>query len=209
MTDQFVPNTRAIGETSPSLLERARRDDSDAWRMLVDLYAPLVYARCRQHWNLSPSETEHIGQEVFIAVARKLNEFERQRKGSFRTWLRTITDNKCKDHLARKQVAKAQGGSAARARLENVADTIDRSDSNSRLDERALILQQAIKSIDGEFSERDLKIFWNIAVNEKHRQDVAAEFEVTDNVVYLAYSRVKKRLREVYEELIDEDLMRD
>ena len=44
-------------------------------------------------------------------VARKLHDFERQRPGSFRTWLRGITVNCLRDFLKSKQYrSRATGG---------------------------------------------------------------------------------------------------
>jgi RNA polymerase sigma-70 factor (ECF subfamily) len=189
------------------MLERAKRNDQNAWRILVELYAPLVYTRCRKQWNLAAVEAENVGQEVFIAVARKLKDFQRQRHGSFRKWLRTITDNKCKNLLTSLPPTVALGGSAAKSVIENIcAPPPDSDDYESEVGEKAIVMRQALKAIESEFSDRDLKIFWSIAVDERIRQHVATEWQVTDNVVYLAYSRIRKRLREIYHELLDDEL---
>ena len=193
--------------TSASMLERAKRNDQDAWRILVELYAGIVYTRCRKQWNLAAAEAENVGQEVFTAVARKLKDFQRQRHGSFRKWLRTITDNKCKNYLAVLPPTIALGGSAAKSIIENTcAPAPAGDDRDSEMSEKAVVMRQALKAIGSEFSDRDLKIFWSILVDERIRQDVAAEWQVSDNVVYLACSRIKKRLREIYHELLDDEL---
>ena len=191
--------------TSLSLLQRAQRNESEAWQMLVDLYAPVVYTRCRLQWKLSAADAENVGQDVFAAVARKLQDFQRQRSGSFRTWLRTITDNKCKDLLAKQPFATAAGGSGGRAVIENVSEPSIENESNATLSEKALVMRQALKAVENEFSQRDLAIFWRIAVEDANRQDLAGELQVSDNVVYLAFSRIRKRLSEIFQELLDEN----
>ncbi len=190
------------------MLERAQRNESAAWDLLVELYASVVYARCRHHWHMPATDAEHIGQEVFTAVALKLKDFQRNRNGSFRAWLRTITDNRCKDALSRKQLAAAAGGSEMRAALENVAEeTFSASNIATEPDEKTILIRRALKAVENEFSERDIKIFWSIAVDDRNRQDLASQFGVSENVVYLAWSRVRKRLREIYAELIDDDIL--
>jgi RNA polymerase sigma-70 factor (ECF subfamily) len=215
MTDDFVP-LDSPSVTSLTLLERARDNESDAWRLLVDLYCPLVYWRCRCRWNMVPADAENVGQDVFSAVARKLKDFQRGRTGSFRNWLLTITDNKCRDHLRKHSPdLLAAGGSVAKSILDNVPDenctgNHPASEDSAELPtEQALLMRQAMKLVEHEFSHRDWQIFWCIAVENRHRQDVALQCGVSSNVVYLAYSRIRKRMREVFQDLIDDDLIDD
>ncbi len=209
-------------ETSISLLQRAGLNEPEAWKLLVDLYCPLVYWRCRSHWKFKPADAEDVGQDVFEILARKLAEFQRQRCGSFRRWLLTITDNKCKDFL-RKQPAcyVASGGSEVWQTLQAVADpfpTVTHGENNGHGEENrvtptspptapptappcepALLMQEAIQAVENEFSTRDWQIFWQIAVENRHRQHVAEAFGVNCNIVYLAYSRIRSRLREEFQ----------
>jgi hypothetical protein len=63
-----------------------------------------------------------------------------------------------------------------------------------------------MKMVQDEFSTRDWKIFWAITVEEKDRKDTAETFGVTDNVVYLALSRIRKRFKSTFEDLLDDDM---
>jgi hypothetical protein len=81
-----------------------------------------------------------------------------------------------------------------------------RDDQDATNNENAILIRQALKAVENEFSDRDLKIFWSVAVENRHRNDVAREWQVTDNVVYLAYSRIRKRLFDVFQELLDDEL---
>jgi RNA polymerase sigma-70 factor (ECF subfamily) len=196
--------------TSLTLLGRVKQNESDAWNRLVDLYGPMVYFRCHRHWNLRPSDAEHIGQDVFTALARKVGDFQRQRAGSFRKWLRTITDNKCRDLMRGRWIAEASGGTAAREVLANLPDETD-VDGETLADNcaRMQVIRQALSAIENEFSERDIGIFWSIAVDDRYRQDVAKDLGVSNNTIYIVYSRVKNRLREIFDDLLDDDLFRD
>ncbi len=193
--------------TSLSLLGRVQRRDEEAWQLLVGLYAPMIYSRCRQDWNLPATHAENVGQDVFAAVVKSIGKFDRQRTGSFRKWLRIITDNKCKDFIRKLKDAEPAGGTNAQKALENIADETvlpDETEVDER--EKTLLVRQALTMIESEVSKRDLDIFLSIVVDERNRQDVAASNGVTDNVVYIVCSRITKRLREIFEDLMDDDL---
>ena len=104
--------------TSKSLLGRAREGDATAWDRLSLLYAPLVFHWCR-HRGLREADAADIVQEVFQAVAAHLGPFRKQEASdTFRGWLRTITENKIRDHFRRMaHETEAIGGTDAQHRL--------------------------------------------------------------------------------------------
>src|SRR5262249_20637092 len=106
--------------TSRSLLERVKADDPAAWDRLVGLYAPLVYRWCRR-WDLPDQEIADVFQDVFQAVAAHIGGFRRERpQDTFRGWLRTITQNKVRDHFrrqGREPGGAGAGGTEAQLRL--------------------------------------------------------------------------------------------
>ena len=194
------------GSTSLTLLERAKRNEATAWDRLVFLYAPVVYLRCRKHWRFSASDSDQIGQEVFLAIARNLSNFERQRSGSFRKWMRTIVDNKCKDEIKKQQIATAVGGTEARRMFENLVVQSSSGEDPHSDDEKTTLMNQAMKLVESDFSSRDWKMFWRVEVDVMNRQSVAEEFEVTDNVVYIVCSRIRSRLKNAFQDLLDDDV---
>ena len=205
MKEEFVSARK--GSTSITLLERARQNDSDAWAKLVELYAPLIYMRCRNQWGYSSSDALQIGQDVFLKVSNRLGNFDRKRTGSFRNWLRTIVDNHCKDELRKSQIAVASGGTNAKQMLEDLVDkTCQQDEPEPEMSEKTILMNQAAKMVEAQTSSRDWKIFWRVNVDNSHRKVVAEEFQVSDNVVYLACSRIKKRLKATFQDLLDEDL---
>src|SRR5437867_2680850 len=87
VTDSSVKPNRGDDSTSLSLLARVRAHDQAAWERLVGLYGPLVYGWCLRA-GLRKEDAADIGQEVFAAVARKIQSFRHDRQGdSFRGWL--------------------------------------------------------------------------------------------------------------------------
>src|SRR5688572_13721630 len=88
--------------TSLSLLLRIKDAQPSAWERLNHVYAPLVWRWCRQR-DLQDKDAEDVLQEVFHTVYRRVNSFERERDGSFRKWLLTITRNKIGDLIRRRE----------------------------------------------------------------------------------------------------------
>jgi hypothetical protein len=100
--DYVPPFDESDNSVSTSILERAKLGDQDAFRIITELYAGLVY-----HWirkkGLSPQDAQDVSQEVFGSVIHKLKKSHRTNVGqSFRAWTRVITRNKINDHRRKK-----------------------------------------------------------------------------------------------------------
>jgi RNA polymerase sigma-70 factor (ECF subfamily) len=189
-----VGNTDA---TASSLILGVRQGEADAWQRVSQLYAPLVYAWCRRA-GLQGPDAEDILQEVFLTVARRAGEFRHDRPGdSFRGWLYGITRNKIGDWLRRRaQTPRAQGGSEALECLHELAAEGDNSESIAPPGCGGL-MQRALGMIRDEFEGRTWQAFWRVVVERHAPADVARDLDITRNAVYIARSRVLRRLREV------------
>jgi RNA polymerase sigma-70 factor (ECF subfamily) len=191
-------------QTSTTLLARVKAHDPEGWRRFVHLYGPLIFHWCRQA-GLQDADAADVGQDVFRAVARTVADFRREERGTFRGWLRTITRNKVRD-LARHRARDGQGegGSDARARLFAVADAEpDADDEPERGDDDLILLRRAVDLVLADFAEQTRRAFLKIVVDEQDPTDVARELGMTINAVYLAKSRVMRRLRDEFGELLD------
>jgi RNA polymerase sigma-70 factor (ECF subfamily) len=188
--------------TSLTMLDRVRASDPDAWRRLVHLYGPLVFAWCRRA-GLGPEDAADLLQEVWGAVAAHVAAFRRTAEsGSFRGWLWTITRNKLRDHFrARAGKPAADGGSAALARLAAVPDDEPADDPSS--DAGGGLLHRALDLIRGDFEDRTWQAFWRTAVDGHAAGDVAAALGMSLDAVYQAKARVLRRLREELRGLAD------
>ena len=188
-TRDFRPNT-----TSASLVEGVKRGDAEAWRRLTRLYGPLVYAWCRRA-GLQAADAEDVLQDTFVTVASRIGEFRHGGEGhTFRGWLWTITRFKIGDWL-RKQSRHpvGTGGSEALRRLNETPEPElpqDEPVGPSGLHARALEL------VRGEFEERTWKAFWGVVVEGGDPVEVASALGMSRNAVYVARSRVLRRLRE-------------
>jgi RNA polymerase sigma-70 factor (ECF subfamily) len=170
----------------------------------VELYSPLVNYWCRL-CGLQEADAADVRQEVFMAVARKIAEFQRRDVGAFRGWLRAITRSKVFDHGRRLRCEpRGQGGSDELADLTQApaAESGDCEEATTRTEE-GLLYRQALDLIRQDFEERTWQAFWHVVVDDRSPGEVATALGMSPNSVYLAKSRVLARLREEFAGLID------
>jgi len=172
--------------------------DPEAWRQLVRIYGPLVYAWCQQ-CGLQAEDAADIVQEVFGSVASSVSEFRRERPGdSFRGWLWTITRNKIRDHFRALQGrAQARGGTTAQQRLAELPERPPEESETDRSRTDELTPEyRAFEAIRAEFEDRTWEAFRRTAVDGLPAAEVAAELGMTPEAVYKAKSRVLRRIRQ-------------
>jgi RNA polymerase sigma-70 factor (ECF subfamily) len=165
----------------------------------VQLYTPLLYYWLRRR-GLQQDDAADVIQEVFVVLMRKLPEFSYDpHKGQFRSWLCRVTMNKLSD--ARKRRSPAQFGPDEPALLEcagpDEAELLAEDEYRRHLTARALELMQA------EFAPTTWKACWETVVNGRPAPEVAAELGLTPGAVHAACFRVKARLRQELEGLLD------
>ncbi len=186
--------TASLG-TSRTLLARARARDGDAWRQLIDLYAPLVLHWCRRA-RVPSEEMPDLFQEVFAAAARGLPSFRKTKaRDTFRGWLRTIARNKISDHF-RRRVPRGVGGSEALLRISQLAEppALEVDSAADRPIEIEL-LQRALARTRPHFQAQTWQAFWRTVVDGQSAVDVAVELSLSPGAVRVAKSRVLHRLR--------------
>jgi RNA polymerase sigma-70 factor (ECF subfamily) len=202
VTDEKDKPGELVDPTSSSLLARVRARDEAAWEKLVCLYGPLVYSWCRRA-GLQPADAADVGQNVFIAVSKGVDNFRRDREGdSFRAWLFTIARRKICDHWSARG---AEAGAAdVQKRIEELAveESSVSAASMPSEDTRALY-RRAIELVRAEFEPATWQAFWKVTVEDEPPAEVALALGISRNAVYLAKSHVKRRLREEFDALLD------
>jgi RNA polymerase sigma-70 factor, ECF subfamily len=196
---------RAAESTSTSLLGRAKAGEDQAWHRLVDLYTPLIYEWCRRH-GLRAEDANDVAQEVFVAVARSIEGFRRDRPNdSFRGWLWTITRNKIRDHFRnRKGQPDAQGGTDAQMRWAEVPEQPpDASHSSLPGGAGDSLERRAVELVHASVEERTWQAFWRVAVEGKEVAAVARELGISVQAVYDAKYRIRRRIRQELDGLIE------
>jgi RNA polymerase sigma-70 factor (ECF subfamily) len=187
-----------MNTTSPSLLERLRRPEApEAWARFVELYTPLLFYWARQA-GLRDADAADVVQDILVTLLQQLPGFEYDPGQSFRNWLCTITRNKCREHFRREQVRQGEPlNDQADARQEDPSAAI------SEGDYRGYVLSRALTLMQQEFQPATWRACWEHVVQGRPAQDVAAELDVSVNSVYLAKSRVLRRLRQELAGLLD------
>ena len=185
--------------TSISLLHRLRNaDESAAWDRFVELYTPMIRTWVRR-LGLSDADADDLTQDVITVLLQKLPEFEYSPQKSFRGWLKTISVNKVRDFYRRKATRKEAGdvATAEPAIDPEHLEFIEAAEYRQQLVGRALRIMQA------DFRPATWQACWQSLVKERPAEEIAAELHITVNAVYIAKSRVLRRLREELDGLID------
>lgn len=185
---------------SSSLLIGVRTFRADAWRRLLHIYGPLVFYWCKKS-GVGAHDAEDLGQEVFRAVASRIDGFERKGPSdTFGGWLRTITRHKLADHW-RKKSKQPDTISGEDIGIENQPNPMPLIPEESPAEIQGFVYQRALSLIRSEFRETSWKAFWATAVEGRATVDVAADLGMTQMAVRKAKSRVLRRLREEFEGL--------
>jgi len=182
------------------MLAQVRAADGNAWRLLVQLYSPLVYSHCRRA-RLSPEDSRDIVQEVFRVVHCSLDGFRRDRPGSFRKWLSTVTQNLVVDFFRRcEREPQAIGGTDAQRQWLEM-QTPEQATSVSSPTDRVFKgrFQPLFASVRGEFADDTWHAFWRSVVRGEPIRQIAEDLGKTENAVRKAKYRVLRRLRDDFD----------
>ncbi len=200
--EQYGSQGSVLSQTSLGLLERARQKDGAAWERIVECYGPLVCYWLREA-GLETASLPDVAQDVFVAAYRGLRSFRRDRDfGSFRGWMRKITRRKFIDHFRRRE--KLLSGSHVATHLNNLV--FPRSSEDSCVHDKKLLFAQIEKFIRQEFSPDHCNAFFAIALEGDCPTEVAAQLGMSRNSVYLACSRIRRRVREEFADLYPGEL---
>jgi RNA polymerase sigma-70 factor (ECF subfamily) len=192
-------------ETSVSFLDALRSDpDDQRWRMLVELYSPLI-----RSWlvrgGAAAGDVEDLSQNVLMVVVRRFPEFQRQPQvGAFRSWLRTIAVNCLRDHWrggANQPVAG--GGTSFQGMIEQLSDPQSPLSQLWDREHQEQVAGYLLNKVRGECSEINWQAFQRFVLNGQSADEVARELGISANMVFIAKSRILARLRKLGRGLID------
>ncbi len=192
-----------MAETSVSFLDSLKADEnSDSWREFVDLYAPLIRIWLSgQH--VREQERDDVTQEVMSTVYKKLPDFQRQRTGSFRKWLKQITIYCWRNQSRKINKSKAIGGSDFGNQIAALEDPDGEMSRQWDQQHDQYILQQLLEKIRPSVRESTWDAFRSVSIESKTVEETAEQLGISVNAVYVAKSRVLSQLRKLSEGLVD------
>lgn len=181
-------NRKIDATTQPSLVMRLRdHSDASAWNEFVSVYSPLIYDFCRTR-ELQASDAADVTQEVLFRVSKAIRQFEYDRsKGHFRDWLARIVLNEIR-RLTKKQVHIV----TAPEELDDDSGTLE-SSWNEQF--QHYIFSKALERSKSHFNEETWTMFKLSWLEKVPVDQVSQELGVALDRIYVARSRVLKRLR--------------
>ena len=192
-----LPESPPVNPTSVSLLDRLKmaRPESPDWLHLHDLYLPLIRSWLRRIPGLG-AEADDLAQEVLVVVVHRIHDFDRQREGSFRAWLRQVTVNRVRTYRRQRQRRPAVGLDGADGFLDQLADPHSQLTREWDLEHDRHVFERLLAVIRPDFTATTWEAVRRFALDGLQAAQVAREMGLTENAVNRAKARILKRLRE-------------
>jgi RNA polymerase sigma factor (sigma-70 family) len=183
-------------DTSVTLLERIQvnPDDPEAWRLFVERYQPRIRRWCLT-WGMQDSDADDVAQEVLVKLFAALRKFRYDPDGSFRAWLKTVTQHAWSDFLA----ARRKDPGHLAGSISQVADSAEaRSDLERHLEEAfdRELLDLAMHRIKARVKPATWDAFHLTAIEGLSGAAAAEKLGMAVAHVFVAKHRVQKMLQE-------------
>jgi RNA polymerase sigma factor (sigma-70 family) len=171
------------------LIERCRKNDRTAQKILYDKYAGLMLAICRRY-VFEKSEAEDILMEGFLKIFTKIGEFEG--RGSFEGWMKRVFVNTA---------------------ITNYHKNLKHNKNHFDIDEVHITKSEKPSYGESEFTQEELfniihslpegyKLVFNMYALEGYKhKEIAELLEIDVNTSKSQYSRAKKLIRKKLEAL--------
>ena len=176
--------------TRPTLLERVRDPrDTAAWREFDRLYSPLIF-RYVVRQGVRNADAEELAQDCMKDLAKLLPRFVYSpQKGRFKAYLKTLVD-----HRVARFRRRVKPALTSRSRLERVVATTGSNADWDGLWMREHLLH-CLRALESKSTDVTVKAFRLYALDEWPIERVCRHLGLTPNQVYLAKSRMTRRLR--------------
>lgn len=195
--------------TSSTLLMRIRDiSDADAWGQFLERYTPRIYAWCRRY-QLQESDASDVTQDVLTKLLRAMRSFEYDAsRGSFRGWLKTVTNNAIRDFLGEQTGSdRGSGDTIVMDRLAALQAPDALADLARTIEAEAEqeLLQTAEAAVRLRVQPQTWQAYELTSKQHLKPQEVSARLGMPVSEVYVSKSRVIKWLREEVRKLGGED----
>ena len=178
--------------TCQSLLYRVRTvpTDEGAWQEFVQRYEPRIRSFCLTI-PLQAADADDVAQTVLLKMVRRMRDFEYDPAGSFRAWLRTVTNNALADFLDERRrrsdgiVPLLEGVVAMESLAREVEEEFDRE-----------LLEAALADVRQRVPASQWEAFRMTSLDGLSGAEAAQRLGMPVATVYTAKSKVRKLVRE-------------
>ena len=174
-------------------MERFRRGDDSAFDRIVERHAVEIAAFANRLLGW-PQDVEDVVQDVFVSAFTGLKTFRGQCR--LRTWLFTITVNKCRRHRYRRgfHLREVTMGD------EVEPPSAENADTRAMSTETFAQVQQAVRALPPKYREVVvLRYLEGLATNE-----ICALLGITANTMQVRLNRARRQLKDSLDGLIEE-----
>jgi RNA polymerase sigma-70 factor (ECF subfamily) len=166
----------------------------------LTVYEPWLRDWLQRH-HFQPADSDDLLQNILVVVNRKLPAFVHNgQPGAFRAWLRHILVTEVRSFLRQRQ-----------RQAEPAADFFDGlEDPNSEqsrqwdLEHDQQVVRRLLATIQQDFEKSTWEVFRLLVLEDRSAAEVAQRTGLKPNAIYVAKSRVLKRLREEVNGLVGE-----
>jgi RNA polymerase sigma-70 factor, ECF subfamily len=196
---QLMSNT----DTRVSVIVGVCKHDPERWREFDSIYRPMLFAFLRKP-GLQDFEANDVVQDIFVKLLAKIHTYERE-KCKFRSWLFSVAHNTLIDRARRRAShRKALDGWDAKLLRATPSDSVKMAEEWVKI-HRTKILRHALETVRLQTSPRVWSCFEQRLLRDRPGAEIAAEFGLEPNAVFVNSCRVLKKIRAVCQEF-DEDL---
>lgn len=177
-------------------VRRVRDGDRDAYRLLVDRYASMVFAVARRYCD-AEAEVEDLAQDVFVRAYEALGEFRGE--ASFSSWLYRIAVNRGRDHVKsahRSSTADEAAVGAAEGGFEGTTGRVSTPEEDLHRAELARKLQWALGQLTPEYAVPFLLRY----ERQLSYAEMASMLDVTPGALKVRVHRARNELRNLLED---------
>jgi len=175
------------------LVEQFSRGDEAAFEKIVGRYSAEVAALANRLLGW-PGEVDDVIQDIFLAAFLGLKNFRRQ--CSLKTWLFTITINKCRNYRYRRMLRRRHLSWAAdKARLPSVGTAAD----NPMKAETFESVRRIVAAMPAKYREPVVLRY----LQELETDEISQILGISRDTLNVRLSRARKRLQQELAELME------
>ncbi len=185
--------------TSLSLLDGLKRNDHEAWEQFRKIYQERLH---KQLWLIlrDQHDVEDVYQEVLVVLRDRMPTFDRQRTGSFRTFLKLTCLNIARDRRRKNRKERPPSGVPS---PDDVLDVEQLNDSESELskkweqDHEDFVAGKVLEELRKRCGDRNYEIWCEFVQKKLPRAESAEKFGMSIANLHVVYHNVQKVLNQI------------